>query len=218
MALPDLCHVFLFVGAEGAEIQQLKKLGLVPTYRRRHSGQGTANVCYCFDNAFLELLWVADPKELAACALSRSGWTERSNWTQSQANPFGIALRGDALGVPTWDYQPDYLPPGISIPVAIASDDPAVPFLFRSPGTKRPDQEPTDRSGTRQISSGFKEIQGLELTVTEKVRANPALTSLEQRGLLTLRPGPAPGLILTLSRHADRAPRRLSLPDMRWLD
>lgn len=50
-------HIFMLVDPGGPEIAQMTELGLLETYRRVHTGQGTRNICYCFDNMFLELLY-----------------------------------------------------------------------------------------------------------------------------------------------------------------
>lgn len=214
----DLCHLFVFTHPGAPEAAALDRQGLTPTYRRRHPGQGTANLCYCFDNAYLELLWVEDQAELASCALSRCGWAERTDWRNSGANPFGIGVRTPVPPFPAWDYRPGYLPPGLSVPVATASDDPAVPFLFGSPGSLRPDQWPNDRSGNRQTSGKYKEIQSVDLFVTEKILSHPDFWQLQQNDLLTLKTASSPRLILTLSRPDGTPSRRLCLPDFLWLD
>ena len=163
----ELDHVFVFVTPGAPEAAAL---GLCESYRRRHPGQGTANVCYCFDNAYLELLWVTDRAELTAPAVARTRLAERADWRRTGASPFGIALRGPDPDTPlpfeSWDYAAPFLPAGMAIPVAVASDDPRQPFLFRSPGTARPDTWPDDaggsRAGARQRPIGLAEIAAVE--------------------------------------------------------
>jgi hypothetical protein len=46
----EIDHLFVFIEPDGPEIEALRRLGLVETYRRAHPGQGTANVCFAFDN------------------------------------------------------------------------------------------------------------------------------------------------------------------------
>lgn len=155
-----LDHVFVFVARDdalpGGKVRQvLDGIGLVPSYERRHTGQGTANVCYCFDNVYLELLFVVDEAELAAPALARNGFTRRSRPRVTGANPFGIALRGEPFPFESWPYRIDAFPPGLSIPVAVASDDDRVPFVFGSPGTERPDRWTDGRAGARQTVGGY---------------------------------------------------------------
>jgi hypothetical protein len=52
--------MFMLIDANGPEIDKMASFGLVETYRRTHPGQGAQNVCYRFDNLFLELMWVND--------------------------------------------------------------------------------------------------------------------------------------------------------------
>ena len=70
-------HILMFVEADGLEIDNLASLGLVQTYRRIHPGQGTQNVCYCFDNLFLELLWVNDCDAARSDAIDNQVTTTR---------------------------------------------------------------------------------------------------------------------------------------------
>lgn len=56
-----LDHLFVFVEPGAPERAALERAGLRESFRRRHPGQRTANVCFCFDNAYLELLWEGGP-------------------------------------------------------------------------------------------------------------------------------------------------------------
>lgn len=138
----QLDHVFCFVDDIETASNALMRLGLEESFRRRHPGQGTANVCFCFENAYLELLAIADRSEACAPAIAATKLWDRSQWRSNGANPFGISFRltgkSEAIPFPTWDYRPPYLPDGMSIPVAVASDDLALPFVFRSPGSLPP--------------------------------------------------------------------------------
>lgn len=208
-----LCHVFVFVTPGAPEAGALEAAGLRESFRRAHPGQGTANACWCFDNAYLELLWVDDPAAVSGPATARTRLAERAHWRETGASPFGIAVRG-AAPFAAWDYRPPYLPAGMSIPVALSSEDPRQPFLFRSPGDARPDAWTDGRAGDRQASAGLAEIVGVHLDLT----APPSddLCVLEAAGLLTLSRAEEPRMVLTLSRPDGGAPRRLSLPDVRW--
>ncbi len=222
MAGLELCHIFMMTGPDEAASRRLKNLGLQESYRRDHPGQGTANICYCFENAFLELLWVTEETEAKSPPIARTGLWERAGWRENGACPFGIALRGGEapLPFPTWDYRPPYLPEGQAIPVANASDDPRQPFIFISPGRTRPDQWRDGRAAERQTAAGLQEISALELTLPQGVSPSPALSALQDAGVLTLgsetkRAGP--DLILTVTASGGRPNRQLALPAMQWL-
>jgi hypothetical protein len=211
-------HVFVLVEPGGQEAGALAALGLAESFRRAHPGQGTANTCFCFDNAYLELLWLAAPAEAASCALARSGLMARADWRRSGASPFGIALRSDDsdAGLPfaSWDYAAPFLPAGMTIAVATASDDPRQPLLFRSPGNARPDAWTDGRAGERQRAAGFTEIVGLRLAFPDSVIPDPAFRALAAQGLIALDGGAAaPTMELDLARAKGGARQRLRLPD-----
>jgi hypothetical protein len=211
-----LDHVFVFVEPGAPERAGLEREGLRESFRRRHAGQGTANVCYCFDNAYLELIWEADADELLSPAVAAIGLPARARWRQTGACRLGIALRGGE-GPPfaARAYAAPFLPPGGVIPVALSSADPAQPFLFWMPGGTRPDAWTDGRAGNRQHAAGLAGVAGLELRVGSPVTAD--LRALAAAGLLTCAAATPPGLALTLAPAAGGAERRLLLPDLAWL-
>ncbi len=215
----ELDHVFVMVRPGAPEAAALTGAGLCESFRRDHPGQGTTNLCFCFDNAYLELLWLCDPAAARTPPAARLRLPERAD-RQAGASPFGIALRtaqGAAMPFPTWDYAAPFLPAGVTIPIALASDDPAQPLLFRSPGSRRPDAWTDGRAGARQRSAGLAEIVHLQLDLPDGVRPCAPLVRLQEIGLLTLGSAVAHRLGLTLSRRAG-PPRRLALPSFTWAD
>ncbi|HSK41670.1 MAG TPA: VOC family protein, partial [Arenibaculum sp.] len=82
MTFPDfeIDHVFVFVEPGAPEARGLASAGLRESFRRRHPGQGTANVCYCLDDAYLELLWVDDAAAVASEAVAPTRLAERAAW------------------------------------------------------------------------------------------------------------------------------------------
>ncbi|HYC03552.1 MAG TPA: VOC family protein [Azospirillaceae bacterium] len=210
-----LCHVFAFVSPGAPERAALEAAGLRESFRRRHPGQGTTNVCYCLDNAYIELLWVEDAGELASPPIARTRLAERSRWRETGTSPFGIGLRrtGEGLPFPTWDFTPPYLPPGMAIPVSLGSEDPAQPFIFVSPGATRPDAWTDGRAGERQTATGLTDIVSVELDVSGEPGAD--LRALEAAGVVRLVPGAVPSMVLTLSGPAGT--RRLELPGCGWV-
>ena len=180
----EIDHVFLFIEPEGPEVDALKRLGLTETYRRAHPGQGTANACLAFDNLFLELLWITNESEARSPAIARTRLWERSQWLTHGSCPFGLAVRGDlvGVGVPTWDYRPPYLaqvlPAEAGISVAAASDDPTFPMVFVSPGKVRPVQWPDERKGRLQQTAGFGSVLSVELGLPPRAASAPLLRTL----------------------------------------
>lgn len=207
----ELDHVFVFVEREAVDsAARLEEAGLVPTFRRRHDGQGTAALCYAFDNAYLELLWVEDSSLLSRATFRRTRLWERSRWRSDDNCPFGVCVRADEpLPFPCWLWQPPYLPPGLFLEVAKVVSDPEVPFLFRFPGTLRPDHWPEEAAGERQRAAGLAEITGLTLAALPTAEHLPELTLDPSLGYQTA--------VLELSRVDGGPARRLRLPDMTWL-
>ena len=55
----ELDHIFVMCDLGAPELAALEAIGLDgPPRRSTHAGQGTANACVVFENAFLELLWL----------------------------------------------------------------------------------------------------------------------------------------------------------------
>lgn len=204
-----LDHVFVFVPPDTT------LAGLGESFRRAHPGQGTANACYCFDNAYVELLWVVDAADLRAHP--RTGLYDRSRWRDTGACPFGIALRTSAprrrLPFPAWDYAPGYLPPGLTIPMAESSADPRLPLIFLSPGSQPPTAWTDGRAGQRQRAAGLTDLTGLRLGLSDGVTPCPALRALSAAGLLTIETAARHAMTLSLAEEAG-GERRLVLPDL----
>ncbi len=141
---PELDHLFLFVADERTARKMMEEAGLAVNYSRRHPGQGTTNLCACLDDMFLELLWL-DGSQMSAES-ERIGLGRRG---RGEGSPIGIAWRGEAA-IQTEPYAAPFLPEGVSIPVALASRDVAVPFVFQSPGGTRPIDRTDGLVGDRQ--------------------------------------------------------------------
>ena len=218
----ELDHLLFFIDPGAPEVGAVSAAGLRESFRRCHSGQGTANACFCFDNAFLELLWETDRIETVAPVVARLRLGERTAWRSTGASPFGIALRhrdtGSALPFEFWNYAAPYLPAGTTIPVAVASDDMSQPLLFCSPSGLRPDAWSAGRAGERQRPAGLTEIAGVHLYFRAGTKPNAAIQSLAETGLISLgTTDDEPCMVLTLARLDGCPPHRLSLPTLAWL-
>lgn len=166
----ELDHIILMLDPRSGEGTEFVRRGLEPSYRRAHPGQGTENLCFCFDNAFLELLWTRDRAELAANPLTRARLPERLNWAAQRACPFGIAIRPVAnlaetpdLPFKAWAYKPAYLPQGMAIRIATFCDNARLPFLFTAPPSGAPADWTDGRAGMRQMAAGFTRIVAVRL-------------------------------------------------------
>lgn len=128
-------HLFVFCRPLAPEFDHLRRHGLQAGLRRAHTGQGTANLCIGFADAYLELLWLDDEHAARNAHSKPLGLHERARWRETGASPFGIAVRPERTGSPPpfvpWDYHPDYLPPGQSIAMACNSGVLGEPLLFQ---------------------------------------------------------------------------------------
>lgn len=113
----DLDHVFICVEDPSSAERVLSDFGVQFRRRAVHRGQGTANACAFFDNAYLELLWRYDDEELLSEMIRPLALWERVRWQQTGASPFGVALRPGAETVPveTWPYHASFLPDGAKL-------------------------------------------------------------------------------------------------------
>lgn len=214
----ELDHIFVFLQPDSAVIRQLTAAGLVETYRRAHSGQGTANLCYCFDNLYLECIHLTNAHEATSPAIRRAGLYERSAWRTQGHCPFGLAWRGaspEDAGIECWDFSPPYLPRGVAIKVAVDSDDTRQPMMFTFPGTQPPSAWPRARQGELQHAAGLGSVVGVRLTLPRDVAPSAALSAMAKQSGLQLEAGSDQHYALTLS-IADQSGQNLttlSLPD-----
>ena len=215
----ELDHLFVFLDENSPEAERLRDGGLTESFRREHQGQGTANQCFCFDDFYLELLWVTDAEALEREPTRRTGLLERSNWRETVASPFGLSWRlDDKKDEPAggfWDYKPAYLPNGGAIPVALESGDPRQPFLFQSPNNAAPRDWPPARHGGLQHDAGYLNLVELELALPAEVPPGPCLRSLAEATQLRLTIAQRPQAILHVAK-SDGGIARLHLPAGVW--
>ncbi|MEG3905343.1 hypothetical protein QUB19_18465 [Microcoleus sp. B4-C5] len=107
-------HLFILTDIGAPEADRLSSFGLVEGGSRIHRGQGTANRCFFFHNAMLELLWVHHPEEAKSERIHQTRLWERSTNRNNGACPFGICLpppKGseDIVAFSSWAYRPPYL-------------------------------------------------------------------------------------------------------------
>ncbi|MBU2582921.1 MAG: VOC family protein [Alphaproteobacteria bacterium] len=141
----ELDHIFLFVQDETTARRMMAEAGLRVNYSRTHTGQGTSNVCACLDDMYLELLWLdGTPIDDQA---ERMTLGDRG---RGRGCPIGVSWRGKS-GLECECYAAPFLPRGATIPVARASLDINLPFVFQSPGGMRPLDRNDGLVGQRQV-------------------------------------------------------------------
>jgi hypothetical protein len=141
----ELDHIFVCSSVGAPEADRLIELGLSEGTPNTHPGQGTANRRFFFDNAFLELVWVADALEAQSELVRRTGFYERWSQRAGDASPFGIGLRPAAnhageIPFPTWEYRPPYLPDPLVIQMGANSLVVTEPLVFYLAFARRPDR------------------------------------------------------------------------------
>ncbi len=218
----ELDHLVVFTTADAPEVASLEALGLTPTYRRTHAGQGTANVCFCFENAYLEVLWVTNEAETRSAPVARLQLAARAQWRTAATNPFGIAWRpttGMEEVPPVWPCTPPYLPAGAAIAVATASDDLSQPLLFSFPGSLPPRDWPPARQGHLQAAGGFGRLDVQTLRLPNHRPASPALRQVAAALGADIEPDPSSSFAIdvTLTGSGGASLRTLRLPACAFL-
>lgn len=164
----EIDHIFLRTQHGAPEAALLQQLGLSEGSANHHPGQGTANRRFFFQNAFIELLWIADEQEVQSDATRRTQLAERLHLPAGDNSPFGICFRPSERVVtppfPCWPYQPSYLPAGMQ--VDIASHAPlAEPMWFYLAQAVAPAAAPAERRQPLAHALGVQELSGVALTV-----------------------------------------------------
>jgi hypothetical protein len=218
----ELDHVFVVCGPGAPELDPLLRLGFSEGAPNVHPGQGTSCRRLFFENAFLECLWLRDAHEAAGPLIAGTHLAERcspgSGW-----NPFGLCFRPSAgaplrLPFPTWEYRPPYLPPGLSIPMAMNAGRAEEPLVFALPFGQRPDALPEGKRQPLVHVSGARALTRLVLHQPAE-EGSDTLRAVAATGLVTLRTSPAFLLELELdgARQGQTADLRPACPlVLRW--
>jgi Glyoxalase-like domain len=111
----SLDHVFVLCETGGSEAEALLSRGFVEGSRNVHSGQGTSNRRFFFDDGFIEFLWVSNVTEVTSSLTSPTKLWDRWKGRDTGVCPFGIVFSSSEIEVPkppfeVWRYQPEYLP------------------------------------------------------------------------------------------------------------
>jgi hypothetical protein len=145
----EVDHIFIFSDNEGKEAQELIDFGFTEGSSRVHTGQGTVNRKFYFENFFLEILWVINESEIKSDLVSPTKLWERSNFSKNGSSPFGLCLVNtedtDILFENNLKYQPDYFPKGLEIEILTNENTTDLPWTFRLPfkGEKKKTTEST---------------------------------------------------------------------------
>jgi hypothetical protein len=209
-------HVFYATTDADATQKILTEFGIAFTERRVHHGQGTANACAPFENAFFELLLPHDVAELRSSFVKPLGLDERMRWRETGASPFGICLLGDSRSLPfeTWTYKAAYLPTGSGIPIVTPPGSHADPLVFMTSQSRRlPHQSPKHRGARRTLT---------RVSMQRMASASPVSAGVRwfaEDGVFSLKDGPVHLLELEWDHAREGASHDFS-PDLpiriRW--
>ncbi|MGH7563005.1 MAG: VOC family protein [Gemmatimonadota bacterium] len=186
---PALDHVFICTDDPRSAERALADFGLRFAQRVIHRGQGTANACAFFDNAYLELLWGHDNDELQSEVVESLALWERVRWRETGASPFGIALRPDGdVEVDTWAYKAPFLPAGASIPIVTPRSECHEPLVFLILGSQAPATLPLERRPPLEHRGRRRLLTGVTVFGPMPPRRSPGLDALCDLGVIAIRP------------------------------
>jgi hypothetical protein len=188
----ELDHVYVLSSVGGPEADFLMALGLTEGQPNRHPGQGTACRRFFFANAYLELLWVEDPREAQNEVTSPLRLWERWSQRMQGACPFGIVFRpgpqGGLLPFPAWEYRPPYLPPSLCMHVGVNSEVVEEPVLLYIPFARRPDSMPAPSRQPLEHKTGFRQVTALRVRGPRGATGSDALRAAAETGAVTFQP------------------------------
>lgn len=188
----ELDHVFVCANVDAPEAAALEALGLLPGRSATHPGQGTANRCFVFGNAYLELIWVHDPVEASSDLTAPTRLFDRWLGRTGAACPFGFCFRSPPLE--GWDYRPRYLPEGKRIRIGANSDRLDEPMLFLLDFATRPDT--WGRPEILSHPAGLREITRMTWTRPGDASLTPTMRAVVEGGGLIVESGAAHALTL----------------------
>jgi hypothetical protein len=183
-------HVFICPENPDAAERVLTDFGLQFSRRGIHRGQGTANACAFFDNAYFELLWRHDDDELQSDTVAPLGLWQRVRWRETGASPFGISFRpdGSELSIETWPYRAPFLQAGASIPIVTPRFRWDEPLTFFSHVSQAPVTLPPDQRPVLEHRGGHHRMTAVTICSPEMGEISAGLKQLCDHGILSLKP------------------------------
>ncbi|HPY41715.1 MAG TPA: hypothetical protein PLM98_14420, partial [Thiolinea sp.] len=121
-----------------------------------------------------ELLWLTDAAEAQSERVKPTQLDERLSQQDPNISPFGICFRpaaqtDSAIPFPCWNYQPSYLPPHLSIPMAM-NNPLTEPLWFVLPFGAAPSTFSMEKRQPLEHVLGFKQLTSVR--VTQPIEAN----------------------------------------------
>jgi len=181
-------HVFICVEDLPSSERILSEFGFEFSSPGIHKGQGTANACAFFDNAYLELLSRRNDDELQSELVKPVGLWQRLRWRETGASPFGIAFRPENKDLPvaTWPYFAPFLPSGSQIPIVTPPLQWREPLTFISLKSQGPETLPPEQARPLNHREGRHKLTAVSVHCTAEEVSN-GLRSFCELGLLTVK-------------------------------
>jgi hypothetical protein len=181
--------VFICVEDPRVTERALADFGLEFCRRGIHRGQGTANACAFFDNAYLELLWRHDDDELQSEVVRPLGLWERFRWRETAASPFGVAFRPEDGKIPpeTWSYEAPFLPAGVSIPILTRRFLWQEPLIFFSLVSQPPVALPLERRPPLKHRGEHRRLTGVTVCGPQTSSFSTDVRAIFDSGVLALK-------------------------------
>jgi hypothetical protein len=211
----ELDHVFVSAPRRSRDVALLAARGLAQGAARIHQGQGTANTCFFFDNAYLELIWSHNESEIRSALVEPLALWERTRWRETDACPFGVAFRSrDNVEQPraAWGYAAPFLPAGKSLPIITPPGSADDPMIFFSTGSAGPPSGYPPEREVPLVQSGRRRTLRV---VCLQVRANAVsdqVCAAEKSGLLSIETGKQPHMRLEFEAGREEVDFRPELP------
>ena len=190
---PELDHVIFCCDVGAPEADALAAAGLLEGSSNTHPGQGTANRRFFLANAYIELLWIDDLAQARSEPAYRTRLWERWLRRRDGACPFGIALRPAQPDAdtpppfPTWAYHAPYLPPQVSIGIALATPLTEPEFLYVTFAT-RPDAKNIE---PLKHPLGVRTVTGVRIGTPDHQPQSPAAKAMRTERLASFYVAPA---------------------------
>lgn len=144
----ELDHIFILTSPGAPEADQLSA-HLAEGAPNTHPGQGTSCRRYFFHTNYLELLYVDNPVDAQSKLTGPTHLYPR--WlSRTSTCPFGLILRPTTSGpttppFPTFQYNPTYLPPNLSLHIATNAADFSEPLVTYLPIHRTVPFQPTPK-------------------------------------------------------------------------
>jgi hypothetical protein len=188
----ELDHVFVCAPRAHEDSAILQAAGLCCGLNRIHSGQGTANANFYFDNVYLELLWLRDDAEVRSSLVAPLALWQRLQSNVTGACPFGVAFRSISESIATqfstWDYAAPFLPAGAAIRIVTPRESETEPLVFFSLASVAPVDYSPEHSVPLEHKGKRRRLRKVHIQ-TPTGLFSPELGRVIETGLLTIERG-----------------------------